>query len=326
MTSSGRSTGASSPTLPSATRKPHPSWLILLAVLLLIVALLAATGGRQRYVKIHEGKYWTWYAPESIWNLYGSSISRFFDYADRVYEALRSDLGVEPKGRVYILVHPGGAGFAGFATGDIAEIRAITGRRSPGIGVVYDAFVNEAYGIRGYWAYVLIAHEATNLFTGEGVTGGWPWADGTEIWGRGSPFPYAVAVLVTRQLGLEQVSATHYRILNPRDRPYVDLFIEIVSERGWDAIRRMFRLMIEDGVRLDAEGPIAREPLKSHYVFLYLSLGYGADLADKLVRHGLPVNRTLMAQLYQAYERRTCDIAAWRLGYYERVLRCARGS
>ncbi|MEM2187130.1 MAG: hypothetical protein QXT37_09140 [Thermofilaceae archaeon] len=312
----------------SATRhKVHPAWLLLIAWLAFLVLLLAATGVRPaRYIKVHDGRYWTWYAPEHVWSRYGDEISRFFDYADRVYEALRENLGVEPRERVYLLVHPGGAGFAGFAVGDIMEIRAVTGRRSPGIGVVYDAFIGEAYGVRGYWAYVLIAHEATNLFTGEGVTGGWPWADGTDIWGRGSPFPYAVAVLVTRQLGLEQVSSTHYRILDPRDRPYVDLFIRIVEERGWGAIRRMFHLMLEGGVRLDAQGPISSEPLKSHYVFLYLSLGYGSDLAEVLAEHRLPVNRTLLAELFGAYANRSCDPESWRLGYYERVLKCARGS
>lgn len=316
----------SSTTSTSATseRRVHLAWVVFIAWLAFLVFLIAVTGLKApvRYVKVHEGRYWTWYAPDQIWSRYQDSISKFFDYADSVYEKLSEDLGVGPRERVYILVHPGGAGFAGFAAGDIAEIRAITGRRSPGIGVVYDAFTGEAYGIQGYWAYVLIAHEATNLFTGEGVTGGWPWADGTEIWGRGSPFPYAVAVLVTRQLGLEQVSTTHYRILDPRDRPYVDLFIEIVNERGWDAIRRTFKLMIEDGVKLDANGPIAKEPLKSHYVFLYLSLGYGEDLSEKLLQHSLPVNRTLLLLLYRAYAKRACNPDAWRLGYYEKVLEC----
>jgi hypothetical protein len=314
---------------PSERRKVHPAWLILTAWLAFLAIMLAATGpGLRRpvrYVKVHDGSYWTWYAPEDVWSKYGEQISKFFDYADRVYEKLREDLGVEPKERVYLLVHPGGAGFAGFAVGDIAEIRALTGRRSPGIGIVYDAFVNEAYGIRGYWAYVLIAHEATNLFTGEGVTGGWPWADGTDIWGRGSPFPYAVAVLVTEQLGFANVSRTHYRILDPRDKPYVDLFIELVRGRGWECIRRMFNLMLEDGIKLDAEGaPISQEPLKSHYVFLYLSLGCGEDLTDTLIKHGLKVDRDLMAKLFQAYANRSCNPEAWRRGDYERVLGCSK--
>lgn len=299
------------------------AWIIFVAWLIFLVLLIAATGvGPVRYVRVYEGRYWTWYAPEGIWARHGSRISEFFEYADKVYETLRENLGVEPSERVYILVHPGGAGFAGFAVGDITEIRVLTGRRSPGIGVVYDAFVGTAFEIRGYWGYVLIAHEATNLFTGEGVTGGWPWADGTEVWGRGSPFPYAVAVLVTKQLGLAHVSSTHYRILDARDRPYVDLFIKIVDERGWDAIRRMFHLMLQDAIKLDAEGPISREPLKSHYVFLYLSLGYGSNLTEKLSEHGLPVNRTLMDLLFRAYEKRSCDPQAWRLGHYERVLAC----
>jgi hypothetical protein len=172
---------------------------------------------------------------------------------------------------------------------------------------------------------VLIAHEATNLFTGEGVTGGWPWADGTDIWGRGSPFPYAVAVLVTEQLGLANVSQTHYRILGPHDKPYVDLFIELVRERGWECIRRMLKLMLEDGVRLDAEGaPISQEPLKSHYVFLYLSLGCGGDLTDTLIKHELRVDRDLMAKLFRAYADRACNPEAWRRGDYEKVLECSK--
>ena len=121
----------------SRERKIHPAWLVLILWLVFIVALLAVTGVKPRYIKIHEGKHWIWYAPESVWNMNKDRISRFFDYADAVYEALRENLGVEPKGNVYILVHPGGGGFA---VGDIAEIRALTGQRSPGIGIVYDAF------------------------------------------------------------------------------------------------------------------------------------------------------------------------------------------
>jgi hypothetical protein len=105
----------------------------------------------------------------------------------------------------------------------------------------------------------------------------------------------------------------------------VGLFIELVRGRGWECIRRMFRLMLEDGVRLDAEGaPISREPLKSHYVFLYLSLGCGEDLTDTLIKHGLKVDRDLMAKLFQAYANRSCDPEAWRRGDYERVLGCSK--
>ena len=101
---------------PSERRKVHPAWLILIAWLAFLAIMLAATGpGLRRpvrYVKVHDGSYWTWYTPEDVWSKYGEQISKFFDYADRVYEKLREDLGVEPKERVYLLVHPGGAGFA----------------------------------------------------------------------------------------------------------------------------------------------------------------------------------------------------------------------
>jgi len=83
--------------------------------------------------------------------------------------------------------------------------------------------------------------------------------------------------------------------------------------------------MIEDGVRLDAEGaPISQEPLKSHHVFLYLSLGCGEDLTDMLIKHGLRVNRNLMAKLFQAYANRACDSEAWRRGEYAKVFECSK--
>ena len=98
---------------------------------------------------------------------------------------------------------PGG----GFAAGDIGEVRAITGKQSPGIGCSYDAFFGTANGIKAYWAHILITHEMVNLFTGQVVSGGWPvdwWAN------HRSPFPLMTAVEIEYAL-VPQMAVFHER-------------------------------------------------------------------------------------------------------------------
>ncbi len=143
-----------------------------------------------RYEKIHAGKHWIWYAPHEQVRRHKTDIAALYDYADRAFEKLCDAWGFKPPRDSYTLLvweRTGG----GFAAGNISEVRAITGKESPGIGCAYDAFSGSAHGIKGYWAHILITHEMVNLFTGAIVSGGWPvdwWAN------HRSPFPLMTAV------------------------------------------------------------------------------------------------------------------------------------
>jgi hypothetical protein len=163
-----------------------------------------------------------------------------------------------------------GGGFAA----DVGEVRAVTGKPSFGIGCSYDAFYNEAHAIHGYWSYVLITHEMTNLFTGSLVGGGWPrdwWADDR------SPFPYMTAV----QIELKLVPEIGIHHLQDSHDPLVTMFMNLKDRYGWEMFRKAFQSAIDDGVNWDRFGgnPSA---LRTNYVAAYLEIGAGDDLSSYL--------------------------------------------
>lgn len=235
------------------------------ALLLLSLALAAAASAQDpKFMRIHEGKRWIWYARSDHYTAHKADIERFYDYADRAYDHLVAAWGLEPPPNKYALLvyqNPGG----GFAAGDVAEVRSVTGKESPGIGVSFDAFFNVANGIRGYWATVLITHEMVNLFTGQIVSGGWPvdwWAN------HRSPFPLMTAVQIEYALAPE-VAVHHAKQLAD---PFVQMFQVLKDRYGWHMFRRAFQLAIEDGINWDrfGENPSA---LRTNYVAAYLELG-----------------------------------------------------
>ena len=160
------------------------------------------------------------------------------------------------------MARPGG----GFAAGDISEVRAITGKESPGIGCAYDAFSGTANGIKAYWAHILITHEMVNLFTGQIVSGGWPvdwWAN------HRSPFPLMTAVQIEYAL-VPHMAVFHER--QGREDPLVGMFLQLKDQFGWAMFRKAFRTAIDDGVNWNAFGanPSA---LRTAYVAAYLQIG-----------------------------------------------------
>jgi hypothetical protein len=166
---------------------------------------------------------------------------------------------------------PGG----GFAAGDIGEVHAITGRRSPGIGCAFDAFSGTAYGIKAYWAHILITHEMVNNFTGQIVGGGWPvdwWAN------HRSPFPLMPAVEIEYAL-VPNMAVFHER--QGRSDPLVGMFMHLKDQYGWAMLRKAFRAAIDDGIRWDAFGgnPSA---LRTAYVAAYLQIGAPEDISSIL--------------------------------------------
>ncbi len=222
-------------------------------------------------VKVHEGKYWIWYARQDQYGEHQKDIERFFDYADQAFEYLTGAWGLKPRQEKYaLLVWPQTGG--GFAAGDIGEVRAVTGKPTAGIGVSYDAFFNEANGVKGYWGYVLIAHEMTNLLTGQIVSGGWPvdwWADHV------SPFPLMTAVQIEYAL-VPEVAIHHAK---QQENPLGRMFLRLKDQFGWALFRRAFAAAIEDGIQWDRFGanPSA---LRTNMVCAYLQLAAPEDLAS----------------------------------------------
>ncbi len=251
-------------------------------VALAAVAMLTAAQG-EGFHEVHRGKYFIWYVDDYVysrWDTYREKLEPFFSYADACYEALYERLGVKPKTPLYIVVSKKFRGGA-FAAGVIGEIG-----KGPGIGIADDAFLNVAFDIEQYWAYVLILHEMVNLFTGS-VTHEWPrawWAD------HRSPFPCMVVECVLRELGYEDVARVHFR--EHRYDALLVMFHRLRRDFGWEMFIRMFRKMVELGVDLAEypQDPGASELSleKANAVYYFLMYGAREDITEYLVEAGLP--------------------------------------
>ncbi len=246
-----------------------------LAIVLAVASTASAAQAQgPRYQMIHEGKHWTWFARQDQFRRHKADIAALYGYADQAFDKLCDSWGLKPSRDKYtllVMARPGG----GFAAGDISEVRAITGKESPGIGCSYDAFFNTANGIKAYWAHILITHEMVNLFTGQIVSGGWPvdwWAN------HRSPFPLMTAVEIEYAL-VPQMAVFHER--QGREDPLVGMFMQLKDQFGWAMFRKAFHAAIDDGIRWDAVGanPSA---LRTAYVAAYLQIGAPDDISGIL--------------------------------------------
>ena len=203
-----------------------------------------------------------------------ADIAALYDYADKAFDKLWESWGLKPPKDKYalpVMARTGG----GFAAGDIGEVRAITGKESPGIGCAYDAFSGKANGIKAYWAHILITHEMVNLFTGQVVCGGWPvdwWAN------HRSPFPLMTAVEIEYAL-VPQMAVFHER--QGRKDPLVGMFLHLKDQFGWAMFRRAFRTAIDYGIQWDALGANPSE-LRTAYVSAYLQIGAAEEIGGIL--------------------------------------------
>lgn len=265
------------------------------AVLATLVSIAGFAGAQNpKFVKIHEGAHWTWYARSDQFQAHEADIRAQYDYADHAFEALEDAWGLKPKESRYNLLvmdHPGG----GFAAGDISEVHGLTGKNSPGIGCSYDAFYNVAHGVKAYWAPVLITHEMVNLFTGAIVSGGWPtdwWADDR------SPFPYMTSVEIEFRL-VPQIGVYH---LAESNDPQIKMFRRMKDQYGWEMFKRAFQMAIEDGIDWSRVGGDPSAQL-TNYVAAYLEMGARADLS-KLMTGPVPnYNHAKVLAIIDAHRR-----------------------
>lgn len=248
-----------------------------LSVLVSAAALTQAAYQSSPFVKIHEGRHWTWIARQDQYDKQKADIEALYAYADKAFDTLCKNWGMKPPKSKYILLvnpQPGG----GFAAGDIGEAHGLvsTSGDRPGIGCSYDAFSGTANGIKAYWAHILITHEMVNLFTGQIVSGGWPtdwWAD------HRSPFPYMTAVSIESEL-VPNMAVFHAR--DGHDK-LIWMFDGLRKTYGWAMFRKAFKTAIEDGVNWDrfGENPSA---LRTAYVCAYLQLGAPKDISSVLAQ------------------------------------------
>jgi hypothetical protein len=274
-------------------------WLLKIFIECLLMAFIGLSGSKtyaqtSNVIKIHTGAHWTWYAPQNLYQAHQADIERYYGYADRAFDYITNAWGLQPKIQhfsLFIRPQTGGA----FAAGDIGEVHAVTGKPSPGIGVSYDAFYNEANGIKGYWGYVLVTHEMVNLLTGQIVSGGWPvdwWAD------HRSPFPMMTAVQTEYAL-VPNVGVFHAQQLNG---PHGQMFVHLKDQYGWALFRRAFSMAIHDKMNWDNIG-LNPSALRTNYVCAYLQMA----APESLARYFTPVlpdyNPKVVQRIMQAHKR-----------------------
>ncbi len=241
---------------------------------LLLTACGLASAHAAPFVKVHDGKHWTWFARQDQYDAHKADFEALYDYADAAFDNLCDDWGLKPPRERYAMLVWDKTG-GGFASGDIGEAHQVTGKAAPGIGVSYDSFSGTDNGIKAYWAHILMTHEMVNLFTGEVVSGGWPvdwWAN------HRSPFPLFTAIQIEAVL-VPQMAIHHAK--DGMHDPLVVMFMHLKDQYGWHMFKKAFSTAIADGIKWDRLGKNP-SPLRTAYVAAYLQIGAPEDISGEL--------------------------------------------
>jgi hypothetical protein len=223
--------------------------------------------------QIYVTAHWVWFADPTIYNQTKNYIDPYLNWPETSYNQIAQWLGLSlPPGQftggrraIYVDSNPGY--FAWAAGGNI------------GIGYqVFSAIPD--------WPWVVIPHETANMFTGEGVSGGWPsdwWADGQ------SPFPAMVAVQVEKTFGVSYW--VQHDAGDSNNPAYVMFRDKLLAPYGWSLFQKTFAGMIADSVNLnlwhseyESSSWYSLHYLKSHVVAYYLSRAAGVDLSAVLAQ------------------------------------------
>jgi len=230
-----------------------------------------ATLNGRTLIEIYRTDHWIWFSDPTIYDQNRAYIDPLLNWPETSYIqiaqwlALTLPPGSFDGGRRAIFVDPN-SGYFGWAGGG-------------NIGLGYQDFKDIPD-----WPWVVIPHETTNMFTGEGVTGGWPtdwWADGR------SPFPAMVAVNVEKAYN---VSYWQQHDAADSHDPQYAMFRDLLQAKyDWTLFQIAFANMRNDGVNLanihsefESANWYGLHYLKSHTVAFYLSNAAGVDLSATL--------------------------------------------
>ena len=162
----------------------HVAAAAMTAVALGHAATAHACGPNQ--TEVYRSAKTAWCVTDSVIAQYGDFPEEFFPFGDDVLDTLEQLFNVPSEGLyTFEASEPDGVAHTG---------SECCGR---GVTVTGDAFYNDAYGVQGFWGYLLSLHEAINVWTGQ-VTGGWP----TDFWAdHVSAFPNAMDWHIMDALG-----------------------------------------------------------------------------------------------------------------------------
>jgi hypothetical protein len=283
-----------------------------------LTALVAVEVHAQTYCdaknpQVHVSGKLVWCADPTFWAAHAADVTPFFAYADKLLPQLASAFGTDAAGPFYIVVNqPNGGASTPTPYG-------------PGINITGDAFYTTAYGIKGFYGYLLVTHEFVNQWTGLMGGSGWP----TDWWANHrSPFPNAMDSFIMAKLGQTQAAAAQTaRFVAGGDSADAEvvMFTNLLNKYGGFAfVQRITAMLRADAMQwgglMDPPGYtkstmfVSGNPsaLRSSYVAAYLALSAGVDITPALTQSGVgtaPPNWPT-GQSFQQYTLNSNTVAA----------------
>jgi hypothetical protein len=235
---------------------------------------------------VYQSSKTVWCVETSIINKFGAFPQEYFPFGDQVIDEMVTLFDVPANG-VYTFE-------ASVETGG-----AHTGSECCGLGVTVtgDAFYGNAYGVKGFWGYLLSLHETINDWTGQ-VSPGWP----TDFWAdHVSAFPNSMDWRIMSTLGTMQgnaglmaaSAAQKMRFYPGGDSadPRVPMFDSIfdLPKMGYPGWARTFALVQKDKLAWDSVANGGHNPdlRRTEYVTALVSLGAGQSVLPTLQAAGV---------------------------------------
>jgi hypothetical protein len=235
------------------------------------------------FVQVHETANWRWWTTQPFWNQYQNQILALANYPESYLSRLRADFGYDIGQKMDLVLDPDSHGGA---TG--------TPWNTPGVTIAADSIYNVYNGIPSFWFYILSLHESVNVWTGY-ITPGWPWADGSSIWHGGSQFPNMADIIITRELGLTDVSTTQASRMN--SDPGVQLLLNLQHTFGWNIYQGLLNLIRQHNVILANYA----EPAKTAIIILFMSATAGVSLLSPFIQANVGVTANALQSVQQLF-------------------------
>jgi len=201
--------------------------------------------------ELYRSEYFVWTGdPARIKGI----INPFYSFLDKAYLNLCDDFGFDLEANLPIKVTIDNSDGC---TGGVA------GRTGGGeLGYCAGVWADN------HWCSGILVHELVNLFTGEGISGGWPthwWASLPRALPRRSPFPVLISIEVLRQLGKTAQAMERDRIFT--GDVWYGYFKKLHKAKGWKLWQALFAYLRE----IDIDLSKIPEPQKSSMLMSLIS-------------------------------------------------------
>jgi hypothetical protein len=224
------------------------------------------------WTKFHESTYWNWWTKQDFLNQHQADIQQFYDWPDKFVPQLVKDFGydIPRQKKMDLVLDPESHG-----------AHTSSPFNTLGVTVAGDSVYNDPTGtLRGFWFILLSLHESINNWTGH-ITGGWPWANGSNIWHGGSQFPGAMDVVILNELGQTKVADLQAQMrFGDAD---TKLLYDLQQQYGWKIYQDLFSTLSKWQVKLSD----LKEPVKSALIIFILGISANANLYPRFEQAGI---------------------------------------